>query len=584
MLHIQSKDRFFASLVCFLTFFLSAPVFSESNMSVDELLAITGKTLRSSPEKAIVFFKRLKDQESSFTKDQKEHYFLLYASLLGLQGSQVERISLVQSIIKNVVNPDLRVKFLYELTDAYTSQADYENALKTINESVLLLPATKSMNAKVSTLSAAISLFGSLHAFDDAIMYAERLYFLGESEGDLFAKCYGLANLLEINFLSGNSVKARSYLREGIETCNKDSRKMMALVLKTLAAIDSIDAVHSNESLETGNALLIEYSKENQSSSYRTQLESAMAQGYLKNENFAKAELYGLEAYRHSASENAIQLMEKTSETMAKIKRAQGQQKSAFEYYDINLALKQKVLDDQLHKNLAYQRVKFDMQDKANQLTLLEQKNKLLTTEKQLQFGKNQNLLLLITLGTILLTILGAWLIRTLQLKNFFRTSSQIDGLTQVCNRSHFVMTTTKVFKNPDKLVSLILLDMDHFKKINDTFGHATGDWVLKTMTATVMGLISKTDVFGRLGGEEFAICVPGASEAEVLALAERCRSAIAHIVTDASGFAFPISASFGIATRGTHKLFSFDETLAAADKALYVSKSEGRNRVSVYE
>ena len=162
-------------------------------------------------------------------------------------------------------------------------------------------------------------------------------------------------------------------------------------------------------------------------------------------------------------------LQDKTSETLGAIKRSQGQLATALGYYDVNLDLKKKVLDDQLQKNLAYQRVKFDTQDKANQLALLEQKNKNLGMEKALQEGRYENLILLSTLGLIVLTILGAWLVRTLQQKNVFRQSAQIDGLTQVSNRSHFMACAQQAFKDSRQRVSLVLFDMDFFKKINDT-------------------------------------------------------------------------------------------------------------------
>jgi len=190
----------------------------------------------------------------------------------------------------------------------------------------------------------------------------------------------------------------------------------------------------------------------------------------------------------------------------------------------------------------------------------------------------------LLTLGLVLFAMLGAWLIKTLRQKNIFRHSAQVDGLTQVSNRTHFVACARQAFKDSNRGVSLVLLDMDFFKKINDTYGHATGDWVLKTVCDTVKTQLRKTDMLGRLGGEEFALCLPRFSEEEVSALAERCRAAIAAIDTAPSGFGFEMTASFGIATRSMEGPLSFEETLAAADKALYFSKNEGRNRVTVYQ
>ena len=132
--------------------------------------------------------------------------------------------------------------------------------------------------------------------------------------------------------------------------------------------------------------------------------------------------------------------------------------------------------------------------------------------------------------------------------------------------------------------VSLVLFDMDFFKKINDTYGHATGDWVLKTVCATVKAQLHKSAMLGRLGGEEFALCLPNCQEEEARALAERCRAAVAAINTLPSGFDFFITASFGLVTRGAYQTDTFEETLVYADKALYRSKNEGRNRVTVYQ
>ena len=132
--------------------------------------------------------------------------------------------------------------------------------------------------------------------------------------------------------------------------------------------------------------------------------------------------------------------------------------------------------------------------------------------------------------------------------------------------------------------MSLVLFDMDYFKHVNDTFGHATGDWVLKTVCDTVKAHLRKTDLIGRLGGEEFALCLSGFTPEEVLTLAERCRVAILATDTRPSGFEFAIASSFGIATRAVGQNDSYKDLLAAADKALYVSKNTGRNRVSVYQ
>lgn len=571
-------------LLGFLLMGIHLHVFAQSIDSTEKLLTELSASIKNAPNESVKLIEQLENRELTFTPIQMQHFVLLNSASLGLQGKNLDRIALILPFIKQVTDPDYRVKFLYELSSAYTNQGDYENALIANNESIAFLPKIVSINAKISVLSASVKLLNTLGIYDESMLFANRMYALTDDSGSSVAKCHGLADKIEINFLRGESELARSRLTEVISICDSNNRKMVSLVIKALAAVDLINTNRIDEGINTGIDLLEEFSKTKLSSDYLTKLEDAMARGFLKKNNLARAEQYGLHAFERASQENSAHLKEIASETMAKIKRAQGQLNSAIEYYDINLALKKKILDEQLQKNLAYQRVKFDAQDKANQLALSEHQNRTLTMEKALQLGKNQNLLLLVTLGLILMTILGAWSLRILRQKNVFRTSAQIDGLTQVSNRAHFMESSSCVFKNTDDAVSVVLFDMDHFKKINDTFGHAAGDWVLKTVCEVVKAQLRKSDVLGRLGGEEFAMCLPNFTESEVLTLAERCRSAIAAIDTNPCGFSFIITASFGIATRGKRGYVNFEETLAAADKALYFSKNEGRNRVSVYQ
>ncbi|MES2049905.1 MAG: GGDEF domain-containing protein [Pseudomonadota bacterium] len=576
--------RFILLMLLFFGSGSSLLVAAETQVEVDVLLEYAKQYVDSAPEKSVAVLDQLKKLESTFTNKQKELFYFHSAASLALRGKHKERVVLVESFLNQVTNPNIRVKFLYQLSDAYTNLGEYENALAVMNQAIILLPKLDDLGAKNNALQAAISFYNSLHAYDEAMVYADRM---SELEGDAvnsLSKCYGLANRIEIYFLRGANAQARLLMPEAMAACDANDHKIITLIVKALNVIDLVNAEYSDRDINAGLSILMDFSRINQTSDYVTQLEDAIANAYLKKGNFSSAERYAFQAYKRAKSENIVQLMEKTSETMAAIKREQGQLKSSLEYYDINLALKKKVLDDQLHKNLAYQRVKFDMQDKANELALSEQKNKTLTIEKALQQGKNQNLLLLMTLGLILLTILGAWLVRTLRQKNIFRTSAQIDGLTLVSNRAHFMDCATQAFKNSDGHASVVLFDMDHFKKINDTFGHAAGDWVLKTVCDTVKMHLRKTDIFGRLGGEEFAISLSGINQEEVLILAERCRAAIAEIDSNPCGFRFLITASFGLATRGIRGHMNFEETLAGADKALYFSKNEGRNRVSVFQ
>lgn len=160
------------------------------------------------------------------------------------------------------------------------------------------------------------------------------------------------------------------------------------------------------------------------------------------------------------------------------------------------------------------------------------------------------------------------------------RTIAFTDGLTKLLSRKAW---TTQVEEQIDRSnrrsdgLSIVLFDLDHFKTVNDRFGHDVGDQVLRMTAEGVSAMLRRNDLFGRVGGEEFAVCIMNASPEVGLAVAERIRLAIA-------GLAFPdhdglsCSASFGVAMLKPGERLK--QVLKRADDALYKAKRTGRNRV----
>src|SRR5436305_768717 len=155
-----------------------------------------------------------------------------------------------------------------------------------------------------------------------------------------------------------------------------------------------------------------------------------------------------------------------------------------------------------------------------------------------------------------------------------------IGALTGMFNRRGFAEATARMIDreaNAGRPVTVMIFDIDHFKSINDRFGHPAGDEVLKLFAAVVTNTLRMTDVSGRIGGEEFAALLPCSMD-EALIAAERVREAFA-----ASGIAVddtPVETTVSIGVAGGPALTELDVLLAAADTALYQAKRAGRNRV----
>jgi diguanylate cyclase (GGDEF)-like protein len=163
-----------------------------------------------------------------------------------------------------------------------------------------------------------------------------------------------------------------------------------------------------------------------------------------------------------------------------------------------------------------------------------------------------------------------------------YKTVSRIDPLTEALNRRAFVSMTKRIIARADRdrcSVAILLFDLDHFKKINDAHGHQFGDDVLKLFCQIADANRRPGDVFGRLGGEEFAICLPAVDLAGAREMADRISSAFAAAGNGFIDMRLRTTVSVGIAlSDGAHA--SLDDLIAAADRGLYRAKRLGRNRI----
>ncbi|MCB1666285.1 MAG: GGDEF domain-containing protein [Pseudomonadales bacterium] len=161
---------------------------------------------------------------------------------------------------------------------------------------------------------------------------------------------------------------------------------------------------------------------------------------------------------------------------------------------------------------------------------------------------------------------------------------AHIDYLTNLNNRGYFIELAEDELNRAIRYthpMSLLMLDVDHFKRVNDTYGHKQGDKVLMELARVCVDTLRDTDIAGRLGGEEFAFLLPETDREEALEVAERLREVLAAtaVGTDNGEEALHFTVSIGISTFGP-ELDTVDILLNSADKALYRAKKAGRNRV----
>lgn len=161
------------------------------------------------------------------------------------------------------------------------------------------------------------------------------------------------------------------------------------------------------------------------------------------------------------------------------------------------------------------------------------------------------------------------------------------DGLTRAFNKRYFNERLIAEFHfavRHDVPLSLLLLDLDHFKRVNDRYGHVTGDYVLARFAEQVQRNVRNEDVFARFGGEEFAIISRAIARDAAQRFAERLRGMVETLMIEYEGQRIPLTMSVGIAALPEAVLAEPIDLLRAVDNALYRAKSKGRNQVAVYD
>jgi two-component system cell cycle response regulator len=166
--------------------------------------------------------------------------------------------------------------------------------------------------------------------------------------------------------------------------------------------------------------------------------------------------------------------------------------------------------------------------------------------------------------------------------RRFLREQANTDPLTKLANRRSFFYMVTSVLAQmhrQNQHFSVVMLDIDHFKRINDTYGHQAGDFVLVELSKVLSNAIREGDLLARMGGEEFVVASPYTNRLAAIVLSERLRKSVEDRKFVIDGNQIPVTISLGVASK-TKSTDDIDKLLAVADSRLYIAKEKGRNRI----
>jgi diguanylate cyclase (GGDEF)-like protein len=310
------------------------------------------------------------------------------------------------------------------------------------------------------------------------------------------------------------------------------------------------------------------------------QVERAQAYAKLGNDNEARK--VALAAIATAGPDDIGDWLRDAYEVLYRIEERQHHTAAALSYYKRYVAQDKGYLNDVSARALAYEVTQQHTLVQKLETEGLSKQNDILRLQQTLDTRAVETSRLYIIMLLVVLASIIFWLFRLKRSQLRFKKLSYHDGLTGIFNHQHFISEVDLALSALGKKLGtacLVSLDLDHFKQVNDTHGHAMGDAVLRRTVAICQQQLRPIDLFGRLGGEEFGILLLDCSREQGMAIADRIRLAIGATEVDRDGCVVSFSASFGLACTDTSG-YGLQRLFMDADAALYRAKHAGRNRV----
>jgi diguanylate cyclase (GGDEF)-like protein len=524
---------------------------------------------------------QLHQHEGQLSAVQRWHLRLLDTRLPADEGDYAEAELTLQDIIDHSGDQSLSVRAMAALIQDKYFRRDYVSAYALANTLMAELPTVADPQARLEGMSRVTQMLNkeAVGQYDLALDYARQMKAsLPSGKGQCYANALETQSLLYAGKLTANSPAFQS----AIDACFAVGESRQADALRLDLASEMVDEGHAAQAI----AYLHSMASEIQSTGYTSHLASlpvTLAQAYLSLGDAPRAQKFAQASLAVTGQDSPLWTVQAAYAVLYQAEKKQGHDAAALAYYEKYVAQKTAAMDNAKAIALAYQTVRQQVSSEKMKADALGKENKILQLSQALasQAQKSSRLFNALLLAVIAFFVLAMlWLWRSWRR---FRWMAQHDGLTRAYNREHFLVEAGRTLRQLHKAkvdACLVVLDLDHFKRINDTHGHAAGDQVLRSAAMIVGRELRPTDLLGRLGGEEFGILLPGCSCDQGLAVADRIRTALATTpVTLDSQVTVTVSASLGLACAADSS-YMLHLLLIDADAALYRAKESGRNRV----
>jgi diguanylate cyclase (GGDEF)-like protein len=526
-------------------------------------------------------------KEFELDKKEMSQFELSYLQLLQAyqsvySGEIQQSIVLLSDLMAAGVDETISFRAKALLINSLLLVRRYLDAFNYVEQLIAQLPDIKQPLAREQGISVIAMMYMYVDLYENVIQYTALL----ESEATRPAAICG-AKYLKLNALLRIKKydEFKSVYGEGLKACEISNDKLWANFIRLYKAqLLLIENQPANAVV-----LLQDYYAEVESTKYSgliAEFNSTLAQAYFMLGDLTEAVKYASFAASQQDFSPSSSARLKSLQLLSSIAKTAKNYQQALDYHEQYTAAFTAYMDDKSAQQMAYHTAHSEIISQNQKIALLDKDNQLLQYEQTVlkhQAAFNKLLITALVISTLVLAYLAY---RSFMARRRFKALAEYDDLTSISNRYHFstaAKAALALCERSQLPAALIVFDLDYFKQINDQFGHAAGDWALRQTVNTCRNFMRNNDVFGRIGGEEFAILLPGCQSDKAHLLADICRDAIFAIETADSGYQFQLSASFGV-TSAEVSGYHLTKMIEDADTAMYQAKQQGRNKVQFFQ
>ncbi|NQZ82587.1 MAG: GGDEF domain-containing protein [Colwellia sp.] len=549
--------------------------------SFDTILTSADEIRSSNPHQFNKIIGQLNKQQIQLSLSQKHYLKYLNGYLATFSGKLDEAVTIYKEILSSNANKQIKFRANLSLVNTLAISKNWNGGMIALSKLIPSLQTVDDYKLYAMGVTVAAVIYYQFGQYERSVFYTQLL-----DINDLDKRTYCMVNMLSLRSkLKLNTLKdSTSEVDKGISICHIANEPVMANFIRSDLAHLYNKRNQPNQAID----LLSNHLLEVDSASYpRLSIEFYvnLSKAYLLQNKLKKAQYFALKVIKNSKGLETSEPVSQAYLSLFKIAEQNKDYIQALNYHKLYLATEKAFTDESSAKELAFQIAQHKSLEQQNQIKLLDKQNKLLTIERQLSKTELANNRLFMSLLSIIVVLLAFFGFRSYHTQKQLKALSEFDPLTGIYNRGHFThlgKTALAYAKNTQQDLCLVMFDLDYFKSINDSYGHACGDWALKEVVKTIKTVIRQEDIFARIGGEEFCIILPNCDLPSSVIVVEQYRRVLTEINSIDSGQQYSISASFGI-TDVVNSGYQLEQLLADADTAMYKSKEQGRNRATIF-